>query len=392
MMRFFSLLIRKFQSFRYSYQVIHTFHQWKQNLQNLPAYFCKDKTLLIIRMDDIGDYLLMRNMLKFYKEGLWKDSKITLLGNDAWKDLFNVLDNLTVDAVIWVNKKNYFQNALYRNEIWTELREEGFETVICPSRTRPLLSDDICMLATGALIRIASQNTFIDKKWNKLSDNLYSWLYQPNEERIHEFKFNQHFANWVCNTSKKLDKPEIHFTNVNNFPKPYILCFIGASVKSKKWPQKQWIHFIRLYSEKYSNNVIVAGGEAEIDAAKIICTETQAKSIAGTTLLKDMITYVCNAAAVVTNDTMSVHLAASCDKPTIIIANGNKYYRFTEYEKMGITNITSVYPDVFIKKLNKKRNLSEHYAAVTADISKIKAETVFARFEELIGNNAGLKK
>jgi len=392
MLRFFSLLIRKLQSYKASRQVLHNFQQWKEVQQNLPPYFCKSKKLLIIRLDDIGDYLLSRNMLQFYKQGRWKDYEITLLGNDAWKGFFDELDNAVVDKVLWLNKKRFFESTSYRMEIWTELRKEGFEVVICPSRTRPLLLDDICMLATGALIKIASENTFVNKKRNRLSDNLYTGLYQTKKEQIHEFHFNQQFANWVCHTNRVLQRPEITAANLSIPSQHYILCFIGASVKSKRWPEKQWIQFIKLYKQKYVGSVIIAGGEADIKTANSICAETGAKSIAGSTSLKDMITYVCNANAVVTNDTMSVHLAASCNKSTIIIANGNKYYRFTEYGKAGINNITSIYPEAFTRKLNNKGdNLSEHYTAVTADIGTIKADKVFSRFVELHDNWKFLK-
>jgi hypothetical protein len=77
----------------------------------------------------------------------WTDHKITLLGNDSWKDLFTLLDKDAVDDTMWVSKNRYLEHAGYRLEIWRRLREKGFQTVITPSRTRPLLLDDLCMLA-----------------------------------------------------------------------------------------------------------------------------------------------------------------------------------------------------------------------------------------------------
>lgn len=387
MFRFFSVLIRKLQSAKTSKKVLQTFQQWKETQQSLPAYFCQDRKLLIIRLDDIGDYLLSRNMLPFYRHGRWKDYEITLLGNDVWKEFFDELDYEFVDKVWWLNKKRYWESESYRMEIWTKLRREGFEAIICPSRTRPLLLDDVCMLAAGASIKIASANTFISKKWNQLSDNLYSQLYQTKEDGIHEFHFNRQFANWASNTSETIEKPEISAAASNIYSGSYILCFVGASTRSKRWPEKRWIQLIQLYKQKYTGQVIIAGGKADIESAKIICSQTGAKSIAGTVSLTDMITYVCHATAVVTNDTMSVHLAASCNTPTVIIANGNNYYRFTEYKKAGIENITTIYPEVFTRRLtNKRGKFLKHCTAVTADIGTIKAEEVFAKFVELMEN------
>ena len=45
-------------------------------------------TLLIIRLDAIGDYLLFRNFLSVIRASRkYKDYEITLCGNIVWKDL-----------------------------------------------------------------------------------------------------------------------------------------------------------------------------------------------------------------------------------------------------------------------------------------------------------------
>jgi len=392
MLRFLSLLTRKLQSHKHSKREIKNFQKWKAE-QNLPSYFCNTKKLLIIRLDDIGDYLLFRNMLCFYKRGRWKDYEITLLGNIAWKSFFDELDYSNVDKVVWVNKKQFLKSEIYRAEVCLRIRKEGFEVVVCPSRTRPLLLDDICMLATGATKKIASKNTFINKNWNKLSDNLYNELYKSDEKCEHEFIFNLKFNNWICDTNITLFRPEINTDNYKIDSNPYILCFIGASTRSKRWTKKQWKQFVKLYQQNYKGDVYIAGGQEDVVTADAISAKTSAKSIAGATTLEDMIRYVCNATCVITNDTMSAHLAVSCNVPAIIIANGNNYFRFAAYESAGINNVFSVYPARFTKQLTKKRgNLSDHFTAVTADINSISAEEVFSKYVQLIDNNLNHKK
>jgi hypothetical protein len=151
MFRFLSLCIRFLQSQKSAHNLLNTFTRWQADLENLPLYKNKDKKLLIIRLDDIGDYLLFRNSLEAYKTSpRWNAYEITLLGNKIWKDLFEELDSTTVDKTIWINKYLYLKVESSRKLIWQRLREEGFEYVICPSRTRPLLTDDLCAIATGA--------------------------------------------------------------------------------------------------------------------------------------------------------------------------------------------------------------------------------------------------
>ncbi|MDW8465862.1 MAG: hypothetical protein RML35_06685 [Chloroherpetonaceae bacterium] len=63
------------------------------------------KTLLILRLDEIGDYVLFRNFLKEIRESeRFKDYKITLCGNAAWKDLAEAFDKESVDEFIWISK------------------------------------------------------------------------------------------------------------------------------------------------------------------------------------------------------------------------------------------------------------------------------------------------
>ncbi len=168
------------------------------------------KKVLIIRLDDIGDYLLFRNHFAVYKNSpRWAGHEVVLLGNGAWADLFAALDRDKADRVIWVDKGKYLQEAEYRMELWTRLRQEGFETVICPSRTRPLLLDDLCVLATGAGHRLASVNTFPDAAWNRVSDSLYTELFRGGDPLGHEFYFNGVFAQWCCGAHFEGRRPEI---------------------------------------------------------------------------------------------------------------------------------------------------------------------------------------
>jgi ADP-heptose:LPS heptosyltransferase len=93
---------------------------------------------------------------------------------------------------------------------------------------------------------------------------------------------------------------------------------------------------------------------------------------------------IANAAAIITNDTMVVHAAASFNKPTIIIAKGNNYYRFTDYKQ---TNICTIYPEIFLSKLKKANKCLWHYTAVTKDIASIKAITVFDKLQSIIAKS-----
>ena len=199
MWRELSVALRKWDSAKDRRRVLARFGEWQALQQHLAAPRPSAAKLLVVRLDDIGDYLLFRNQLASYKQSeRWKDHAVTLLGNASWREFFEHLDRDAVDEVIWVEKNRYLLNASYRWDIWTELRERGFGTVIAPSRTRPLLLDDMCMLAASPQKSIGCVNNYRHAEWNRLSDDLYSRLFDARDPLLHEFHFNARFAAWVC--------------------------------------------------------------------------------------------------------------------------------------------------------------------------------------------------
>lgn len=419
--RYLSLLLRRRHSHRECLRTLRSYEEWRETLRTLHAPTPQPGTLLVIRLDDIGDYLLFRNQLSMYKRSArWDTHSITLLGNAAWQDLFCAFDGDTVDDTIWVDKAEYLTSAAYRSQIWRRLRDHGFETVIAPSRTRPLLLDDLCRLAAAPLHSIGCVNTHVHAGWNEISDGLYHELFEPSDAWLHEFHFNGRFAAWVCAGHYGGNRPVIGSpepptvesagdgasggsgaaSNASGDPgtsvgpgagKPAggaseLICFVGANTRSRRWPAKRWIEFIRLYRRSHAGRVVLAGsGAAEREIAALIEAQTDAESLVGKVSLLELVERIRGAAAVLSNDTMAVHLSVSCGRPTIIVANGVNHERFTDYEAAGIAGVATLYPRVFTRRLAREPRLLHRYAdALTADIASISAVDVLARLEDVV--------
>jgi ADP-heptose:LPS heptosyltransferase len=386
-----SLLLRKWDSAKDRRRVLRKFTAWRASQDKLPPPASRRNTLLLIRLDDIGDYLLFRNQLAMYKKSArWRDHRITLLGNESWRELFNLLDSGAVDDTIWAHKNRYLEDAQYRLGIWIQLRDKGFETVITPSCTRPLLLDDLCMLAAAPLRRIGSVNTNVHAIWNWLSDSWYTSLFNPSLALMHEFQFNAEFAEWVCGIRYAGSRPRIERLLSpplgGSYIGSYVICFAGASTRSKRWPVKRWIEFVTLHRQNSTTKILFAGNSrSELEMVHIIQRRTGTESIAGTVTLPELLHWVAGAQAVVTNDTMAAHMGVSFNKPTVIIANGVNYMRFAEYGTAGIDNVATVYPDV----VNRRRarlgdGLYAYSETVTADIASIQGTTVVKALKALL--------
>jgi ADP-heptose:LPS heptosyltransferase len=385
--RAISVFMRKRYSAKDGRNMLRSFEAGRQWQGQLPAARPSPRAVLLIRLDDIGDYLLFRNQLTAYKSSpRWRECRLTLLANESWKALFTAWDAPAVDDVIWVHKNRYLESDSYRRDIWRELRARGFETVIAPSCTRPLLLDDLCMLAAAPLRAIGSVNTLVHARLNRLSDDLYQELYQPSRPVMHEFLFNAEFTRWVCGACWPGTRPQLDGPFQPRTPGPYILCFVGASVKSRRWPVRRWIEFIAAWRAAQPAEVCLAGhGPVELAMIAEIRARTAVSHVLTGQSLAQFVDWVAGAQAVVTNDTMAAHLAVSLSRPTVIIANGVNFGRFTEYAGAGIEGVAVVYPEVFVcRRQRSRRSTYDYTEAVTADIVSIRAAAVLQRLEELL--------
>jgi ADP-heptose:LPS heptosyltransferase len=387
MARRISLFGRKADSDKDRRRVLRIFDEWMAAQKELPPVQHREKTLLLIRLDDIGDYLVFRNQLEAYKASArWRSHRITLLGNESWRDLFTTLDRAAVDEVIWVNKDRYLEDAPYRTAIWKQLRAGGYETVIATSCVRPLLLDDFSMLAAAPLHSFGSVNTNIHESWNLLSDRLYTSLFKPSRELIHEFDFNAEFTAWVCGNRFPGTRPRIELQSPPLKQGAYTICFVGASIRSKRWPARRWLQFIALHRRHLSGRIVIAAGSsaAEVKMVQRIQQRTGVESIAGKLSLPQVLQWVAGAQAVVTNDTMAAHMGVSLSRPTVIIANGLNYMRFSEYSHAGVTKVTAVYSELFNRKRKRFGDGPHPYhETVTGDIVSIRAAAVIDALKEL---------
>lgn len=373
-----ALLIRRRSKQKEIRSVLREFEEWRILMRQLSPATINEQKLAIVRLDDIGDYLLWRNYLSVYKSSeSYKNYSITLIGNIVWKNIFDQYDAPFVDTTIWVDKYQYFDNPDYRMSLWQNIRAQNFETVICPSRTRPLLLDDLVALSTGAKIKIASRNSFVAKTWNRISDSLYTRLF-AKEMFSHEFVFNRKFAEYISGQKIECTAPYLPLPEAQSLCPNQILCFIGASAKSKTWPVVYWIELLHLLQQE-GFSPILSAGKNEMNIAEQIVAATGVRSIVGQTNLVETMEAIASSEAIITGDTMAAHAAVSYRKPTVILANGVNAIRFVAYQEAGFDNVRTIYTQEYMKSRK-----SYFYRAVTKDMQSIKAPFVFKALKELL--------
>ncbi|HOD40606.1 MAG TPA: hypothetical protein PKL57_08610, partial [Candidatus Wallbacteria bacterium] len=114
------------------------------------------KSLMIVKLDGIGDYVLFRNFIEILrKDERYKGYKFTLCASLAVKSLACETERDTIDEFIWVDNKRFYSNYFYRFRVLRDILRKGFEIVIHPTYSREYIADKI-VKASKAPVRIGN--------------------------------------------------------------------------------------------------------------------------------------------------------------------------------------------------------------------------------------------
>lgn len=101
----------------------------------------------------------------------------------------------------------------------------------------------------------------------------------------------------------------------------YVL-FPGSVWETKKWPENKWIDLARELSR--TKTVVLCGGKDEFAICENIRKALQNTAYpvlnnAGTLSLNEVMQFLINARAVISNDSAGSHMAALADRPTLVV-------------------------------------------------------------------------
>ena len=263
------------------------------------------KRVLVVRLDAIGDYVLWRNCLRFLRRsGNYRDAHLTILGNPAWRNLAEAFDSDCADEWIWVeNRDDLFRKgrenvlpycvwhrrvAKEQEKLRARLVARGFDEVISPCAFPDALLDELVLGIAPVTVSVANGDTDREARFTKLVDS-----------GIEPFVF---LRNRVIMSAITGESCDVDFDlDIGERPKKanHVLFFKGASHWTRRWPQRRW---------KKLAGLLPAGLEA-VDTPRNIT-------------LADFAHFVASCTAVVSNDTMALHMAAALGIPAVGVVNG----------------------------------------------------------------------
>lgn len=331
----------------------------------------KPNTLLLIRLDSIGDYLLLRNFFQFIRNSdKYRNYEITLIGNKIWKDLAETFEKDIINNFIWIDRKKFNNNILYKYRLLKRIYNYGFETAIDCTYSREILFGDSIVKASKALNKIASvgaPDSYVKWKRNLLTDRIYTNLIPSDKKIIFEFERNKDFFSKVLGQKIDIIKPHLctdKIKSVAHTAKNYVVIFPGANHIKRRWAAEKFIKVVNYIISNYYHEVIIAGSKDDFILAENIIEQTNKEKVinlAGKTTLPELAKLISDAILLISNDTSAIHFAASVDTQFICISNGNHLGRFHPYPKaMGVVGIY-IYPKEIMDNLNDTEFLKSKY-------------------------------
>jgi len=282
---------------------------------------------LIVKCDDIGDFILWQHTIEHFKE---KASRpFYFVGNKVLQEYYETAFPFA-DKAIWIDKSKW-KEAGYRQSMYNEVASFNAEIAITTCFTRNLFLDDMLVLSSQASRKIA---------WS-MNHHIYyqTWLQQNNfltqvieSENIHllEYFRNIEFVEKVYNYSI----PKEITTIKNPVKKNQLIIVPLASVPSKSWGVENIIATIQQIDLHFEKIILVGGPDAVAACTEIEKSIQNNKiiNLANKTSLSELFDLIAQSKLVISPDTAAMHMAILSKTPLIVIANGTMWQRFTNYQ------------------------------------------------------------
>ncbi len=349
------------------------------------------RTLLLVRLDGIGDYVLFRNFIEVLKNSdRFRDYEITLCGNETYKDFAETYDHQVVTDFIWINRKSFGRNFAYRCRKLKEINRKGFEVVINPVYSRESLNGDSVVRAAGSKERIGCAGDLVHaRRWErKVFDRYYTQLIRIGPAIVFEFYKTKEFFETILSTKITLHAPSLPYRNAQKKATQYAIICPGALYVEKRWPLEKFIQVIDYLHTKFGLVSTLVGDIYDLPSdhtIHLLAERPYVTNFIGTVSLTQTTAIIQDAALVISNDTSVAHIGVAANRPVIVLSNGQRYGRFTEYPKEIYQYIYYAYPpEIATTILSFDELVKKFQYGSRLDIKAIEVETVFRLIDKAL--------
>ncbi len=347
------------------------------------------KRLLLVKTDLIGDYLLFRNLLPYYREK-YADYHLILCANSANKTLVQALDREWIDDCIFLNRNKFLKHKDYYYQFMHDIYSRHINTVLHPTFT-PDIYADMLVFASLAAEKIGVQRNTINQtpQQAKVTETFYTQLVATDSEPKFEFYRNKEIAQTILNMSIPAAQPSLKLTKTEPYLKqPYAVVAPGASHKNKRWGFFDQLVFFLKKNHHLVSVLVGAGNDKQAIHSVIKSVDSNPINLYNQTSLIQLLHIIAGARLVVSNDTAPVHMGAILGVPTVGISSGTHAFRFNGYPPEFV-HVRFVFPPTLQEKMGTRefQNVSAEYST-HPDINSITTQRVKQAVDEVLSHNA----
>lgn len=353
-----------------------------------------EKTLVIIKNDLIGDYILFRNFLPFIKQSeKYKDYKIILIGNIAWKNIAETLDGAYYDEMIWVSFDRLYKDLGYRTKTIKSILSKGYQTLFYPVYSGDEYTEQFLIAKITAREKIKYAQP-LPEKGTKVHPCFTTVIRSTHRNLFEIYRYKEMFELFLgisINSFqwRNLNTPASHLSTI--MQKPYVVFFPGSSAYLKRWGTANFITVANYLLANSSYQILLPGSKKDKKYAQAIIAGVSKKywdrflDLSGETTLLDLSTIISHSELLVTNDSVSLHMAAAVNKETVCVFMGESYGRFAPYPQEIFSKGKFLCPPDVEKLVLEQLSVPVFLSlAYNPDINTISPQRAIASIEELI--------
>lgn len=379
------------QGFNFKKTVKNVLNSLIKNALKLPYFFYKSKAIALIRTDNIGDYILFRNLLSVIKQSdKYKNKKIILIGNIVWKELADHFDNDSIDTFFWIDMSRFKQDKIYRLKTLWQLNQLGINELINTVHSRTWeINDIIAFSGAKTKTTCASDAVNLGGLLTIKSDKLFNNIVPSLSNSNFEFFRNKTFIEHLLNQKIELNKP--YFKGIKKDIEPLqIIIFPSAQSAQRRWNTSHFATLVQLIAKNFPQfEFVILGSKEDINLGESIlkmCPNTLViKNLCGKTSLIELVEIIANSRLLISNETSAVHIAAAVETPTVCISNGERFKRFSPYPFSMTTLLTYFFPhNDFYKKENTDYLTHKYQYTSDLDINQIEPDIVLPTVRSIL--------
>ncbi len=299
----------------------------------------KANAVLIVRVDNIGDFVLWLDSARHLKK-YFSGQHLVLAANRSFAGLAGRCD--CFDRIIAIDVGRLREDRLYRFRMLKQIRRVCASIAIQPTFSRVMATGDALIRASGATLRVGSTGdlTNMTASERAIADRWYTQLIPAANRPLMEIERHCEFMRGlgvqeiipaVARLAQVADLPSALQINSD-----YFVLFPGASSCLRLWPVDSFGAIARAICDAYGWRVVVCGSEADSALARRLVDEgppSDAIDLSGQTSLPEFVEVVRRARLLIGNETSAVHIAAAVGTPAVCLLGGGHYGRFMPYSE-----------------------------------------------------------